>query len=241
MAILEAHEVSKRFGSLEALRGVSFQVEEGEVFGIAGPNGAGKSVLFKVITGFYRPTSGRVVFDGVNLVGLSPNQISSRGLVRTFQTPVTFHSISVRENLLVGAFFGGGGTARRVPEIVDLLGIEGAMNRMATNLDLYTTKKVVLGAALATGCRVLLLDEPMAGFSHVEIEDFLRLVRRVNQEWGLTILIIEHLLDVLIGVSDRMLILHYGEVLFQGSPEEVRRHEGVAKVYLGEAPEAAGA
>jgi branched-chain amino acid transport system ATP-binding protein len=178
-----------------------------------------------------------VVFEGADVVGLSPNQICGRGLVRTFQTPVTFHSISVRENLLVGELFGGRAAARRAPELAGLLGLGPVMDHPATNLDLYTTKKVVLAAALATGCRVLLLDEPMAGFSHVEIEDFLRLVRRVNLEWGVTILIIEHLLDVLIGISGRMLVLHYGEVLFQGSPDDVRHHEGVAKVYLGETPE----
>jgi branched-chain amino acid transport system ATP-binding protein len=237
MAVVEIEGVSKHFGSLAALNDVSFQVEEGELFGIAGPNGAGKSVLFSVISGFYRPTSGSVLFDGRSIVGLGPHEICHRGLTRTFQIPATFHSLSVRENVLAGGLFGAR-RADRVPEILRFLDLDGVANAKATNLDLHTTKKVVLGAALATGCRVLMLDEPMAGFSHVEIESFLGLVRRINQEWGITIMIIEHLLDVLIGVTDRMMILHYGEVLYCGPPDEVKSDERVVDVYLGGGTEA---
>ncbi len=237
MSVLEVSGVSKHFGSLVALREVSFQVEEGELFGIAGPNGAGKSVLFNVISGFYRPSSGSVLLEGTDIVGLGPHQICHRGLVRTFQTPSTFHSLTVRKNVLAGGLFGAK-SASRVPEILDFLGLAGIADSAATNLDLYTTKKVVLGAALATDCKVLMLDEPMAGFSHVEIETYLDLVRRINEEWGITTIIIEHLLDVLIGVTTRMMILHYGEVLFCGSPDEVKQHEKVVEVYLGGTTEA---
>jgi branched-chain amino acid transport system ATP-binding protein len=232
MAVVEVEGVTKLFGSLAALNDVSFQVEEDELFGIAGPNGAGKSVLFSVISGFYRPTSGRVAFEGQDIVGLGPHQICHLGLTRTFQTPATFHSISVRENVLVGRLFGAR-RADRVPEILRFLDLEGVADAKATNLDLYTTKKVVLAAALATDCKVLMLDEPMAGFSHVEIESFLGLIRRINREWGVTIMIIEHLLDVLIGVTDRMMILHYGEVLYCGSPDSVKNDQRVVDVYLG--------
>jgi branched-chain amino acid transport system ATP-binding protein len=232
MAIVEVDGVTKHFGSLAALNDVSFQVEEGELFGIAGPNGAGKSVLFNVISGFYRPTSGSVLFEGRSVVGLGPHAICHRGLTRTFQAPATFHSLSVRENVLAGGLFGAR-RIDRVPDVLRFLDLDGVADAKATNLDLYTMKKVVLGAALATGCKVLMLDEPMAGFSHVEIAAFLGLVRRINREWGVTILIIEHLLDVLIGVTDRMMILHYGEVLYCGSPDEVKNDERVIDVYLG--------
>lgn len=233
MAILEVEGVSKQFGSLLALRNVSFQVERGEVLGIAGPNGAGKSVLFNVISGFYRPNSGRVLLDGRNLVGLSPHQVCHLGLARTFQTPTTFHSMTVYDNVRIGAVFGAG-TTEHVPQVLDLLELSDRAGDPATNLDLYTMKKVVLGAALATRCRILMLDEPMAGLSLVEIERFLELVGRVNEQWDVAVMIIEHLLDVLIGISDRMMILHYGEVLYSGAPEEVKEHEKVADVYLGE-------
>ncbi|GBC86169.1 Lipopolysaccharide export system ATP-binding protein LptB [bacterium HR12] len=232
MSVLEVSDLAKRFGSLEALRGVSFAVEEGEVFGIAGPNGAGKSVLFACIAGFYRPSSGSIRLDGEEIVGLGPHQICHRGLVRTFQTPALFHSLSIRENVLIGARFGGA-KEDRVEDILRFLDLERVAERRAVNLDLFTTKRVVLAAALATGCRVLLLDEPMAGFSFGEVERYLDLVAEIRRTCGVTILIIEHLLDVLIGVSDRMMILHHGQVLFSGPPDEVRRHQGVVDVYLG--------
>lgn len=232
MSVLEVQGLSKHFGSLEALRAVSFSVEEGEILGIAGPNGAGKSVLFTCIAGFYRPSSGTVRFRGEDIVGLGPHQICHRGLVRTFQTPALFHSLSIRDNVRIGGRFGSG-TPGRVDEILRFLGLDGIADREASNLDLFTTKSVVLASALATNCQVLLLDEPMAGFSFGEIEHYLDIVAELRREWGVTILIIEHLLDVLIGVSDRMMVLHYGEVLFSGPPEEVREHERVVDVYLG--------
>ncbi|HVM21088.1 MAG TPA: ATP-binding cassette domain-containing protein [Egibacteraceae bacterium] len=239
MALLEIDDVHKRFGNLDALQGVTFSVTEGEIFGVAGPNGAGKSVLFKTIAGVHRPDRGDIRLDGDSLVGLSPTKVCHRGLTRTFQTPTTFPSLTVRDNLRVGTTFGEGG--RSVDELLDFLDLGRVADRKATNLDLFTLKRVVLGAALGAGARVLLLDEPMAGFSVVEIEKYRELVHAINDTWGVTIIIIEHLLDVLIGVSDRLMVLHYGQVLFSGLPEEVRSDETVAEVYLGQAPGAQGA
>jgi branched-chain amino acid transport system ATP-binding protein len=236
MSLLEVRDVTKRFAGLVALRDVGFDVVDGEIFGIAGPNGAGKSVLFTTIAGFYRPTAGSIGFDGRSIVGLSPHEICRRGLVRTFQTPALFHSLTIEQNVQVGATFGAQRTTR-ITEILDFLDLGLLASRPATNLDLYTTKKVALASALATDCRLLLLDEPMAGFSHVEIESFLGLVRRIRHELGITIMIIEHLLDVLIGISDRMMVLHYGEVLYVGSPEDVKQDRQVVDVYLGGASE----
>jgi len=239
MALLEIDDVHKRFGNLDALQGVTFSVTEGEIFGVAGPNGAGKSVLFKTIAGVHRPDRGDIRLDGDSLVGLSPTKVCHRGLTRTFQTPTTFPSLTVRDNLRVGTTFGEGG--RSVDELLDFLDLGRVADRKASNLDLFTLKRVVLGAALGAGARVLLLDEPMAGFSVVEIEKYRELVHAINDTWGVTIIIIEHLLDVLIGVSDRLMVLHYGQVLFSGLPEEVRSDETVAEVYLGQAPGAQGA
>ena len=232
-AILQVRSITRRFGSLVAVDDVSFDVPEGSIFGIAGPNGAGKSVLFATISGFYRPTSGAVRFGGRDIVGMGPNEVCQLGLTRTFQTPTLFHSLSVRDNIRIGALYGRAHREAGVPKVIDFLELGGVADGLATNLDLFTTKKVVLGAALATSPRLLLLDEPMAGFSHVEVEQYRHLVTRIRDEWGVTIIIIEHLLDELIGLSDRMLVLHYGSVLFEGDPDEVKGHPEVVSVYLG--------
>jgi branched-chain amino acid transport system ATP-binding protein len=233
MSMLEVTGVTKRFGSFVAVNDVSFTVPEGTVFGVAGPNGAGKSVLFSTISGFYRPSSGDVRFEGESIVGQRPHRICRRGLTRTFQTPTLFHSMSVTENLRVGARFGRIDDSDPVPHLIEVLELEPVADSLATNLDLFTTKKVVLGAALATAPKLLLLDEPMAGFSHSEVNSYRRLIQRIRGEWSITVVMIEHLLDELIGISDRMLVLHYGEVLYEGDPDEVREHEGVIDVYLG--------
>lgn len=232
MSILETQRLSKHFGNLAALDGVDFEVDEGEVFGIAGPNGAGKSTLFNVITGTYPPTSGKVFFQGKDISGKPPYAICSLGIGRTFQVPQTFHSMSVLDNLRIGGIFGAGDESH-VGDLLRFLGLEDQAQLPASNLDLYTTKVTMVGAALATQCKLLMLDEPMAGFSHVEIESFLNLIRRINGEWGITIVIIEHLLDILIGISERMMILHYGKRLFIGAPEDVRENPEVIEVYLG--------
>jgi branched-chain amino acid transport system ATP-binding protein len=231
--ILETRGVSKNFGRLAALVDVSFHAEEGEIFGIAGPNGAGKSTLFNVIAGVYPPSSGQVFFEGHETTSLSPHQICHQGIARTFQIPTTFHSMSVYDNIRVGATFGAG-RKDHISKIIEFLNLGDKAHALAKDLDLYTTKLVMMGAALATDCRLLMLDEPMAGLSIVEIEDFLTLVRKINQEWQITIVIIEHLLDILIGVSTRMLILHDGQVLYIGVPEKVTQDRRVVEVYLGE-------
>lgn len=231
--ILETRGLSKNFGSLAALADVSFQVEEGEIFGIAGPNGAGKSTLFNVIAGVYPPSSGQAFFEDHDITGLSSHQICNRGIARTFQIPTTFHSMSIYDNIRVGATFGGG-RKDHIPEIIEFLNLDGKAHALAKDLDLYSTKLVMLGAALATDCKLLMLDEPMAGLSIVEIEDFLSVFRKINQEWKITIVIIEHLLDILIGISTRMLILHDGQILYIGVPEKVTQDRRVVEVYLGE-------
>jgi branched-chain amino acid transport system ATP-binding protein len=165
--------ISKSFGKLVALSNVTFEVEEKEIFGIAGPNGAGKSTLFNVISGIYAPTSGKIFFEGKDITNAKPDQICRLGIARTFQIPTTFHTLSVYDNLRVGAIFG----ARRphsADKVLELLGLEAVRDRPARNLDLYTTKLVMLGAALATDCKLLMLDEPMAGLSMVEIQNFRR-------------------------------------------------------------------
>jgi branched-chain amino acid transport system ATP-binding protein len=235
--MLQTESVSKVFGKLQALDQVDLQVNEGEIFGIAGPNGAGKSTLFNVIAGTFPPSGGRIRFNGRDITRLKSHQICRLGLSRTFQVPQTFATLSVADNIRVGATFGGGASLKlkkRVDATLAFLGLEPYRDTIASNLDLYTTKLVMVAACLATECRLLMLDEPLAGLSMTEITDFLKVVRHVNQDGGTTILIIEHILDALIDISQRMLILDNGQVIYSGDPEAVRNDPRVVEVYLGD-------
>jgi branched-chain amino acid transport system ATP-binding protein len=235
--ILEAKKVSKSFGRLEALSGVDLAIENGEIFGIAGPNGAGKSTLFNVLSGTFSPTSGNIVLKGKNITKLNSHRICQLGLARTFQIAQTFPTLNVYDNLRVGATFGGGNKKnieKVVKDNIAFLGLGTVRDTLASNLDLYTTKLVMIAACLSTRCKVLMLDEPLAGLSMPEINNFLEVVRIINQEQEITILIIEHILDSLIAVSDRMLILHNGEVVCCGDPEDVCSDRKVVECYLGE-------
>ncbi len=213
-------------------------MEEGEIFGIAGPNGAGKSTLFNMIAGFYLPTSGKVTFRGEDTTRLSADRVCRKGIARTFQIPSTFHTLNVYDNIRIGATFGRTAKDSRsarewMREIVDFLGLTDKLELSSANLDLYTTKVVLLAMALATDCSLLMLDEPMAGFTMVEIEKYLTLVRKIRTEMRITIIIIEHLLDILIDTSDRIMILNNGEVLYLGDPKKVTEDDRVVEVYLG--------
>jgi len=235
--MLETQRISKSFSKIVALTDVSFNVEQGEIFGIAGPNGAGKSTLFNVITGIYPPTSGKVLFQGHDITKLRPHEVCLRGIGRTYQIPAAFHTMTVYDNLRIGSIFGSQGK-RKVEDILNFLSLTAYAEKEASNLDLYTTKLVMLGAVLATDCKLLMLDEPMAGFSIVEINLFLELLRKVNQEWGLTLIVIEHLLDILIGLTSRMMILADGALLYLGPSEGVTNDRHVVEVYLGAQEEA---
>jgi len=235
--MLETQGISKSFGKIVALTDVSFSVEQGEIFGIAGPNGAGKSTLFNVITGIYPPSSGKVLFQGHDITKLRPHEICLRGIGRTYQIPAAFHTMTVFDNIRIGSIFGSQGR-RKVTDILDFLNLSTFADRQASNLDLYTTKLVMLGAVLATDCKLLMLDEPMAGFSIVEINKFLELLRKVNQVWGVTLIVIEHLLDILIGLTGRMMILADGALLYLGPSQGVTSDRRVVEVYLGAQEEA---
>jgi branched-chain amino acid transport system ATP-binding protein len=235
--ILRTEKISKIFGKLVALLDVDLEVAQGEIFGIAGPNGAGKSTLFNVIAGAMPPSSGRIHFNGRDITTLKAHQICRLGLARTFQVPQTFPTLSVYDNIRVGATFGGDGRVprrERIEQAIEFLELQPVRDTAASNLDLYTTKLVMMAACLATGCRLLMLDEPLAGLSMTEITDFLKTVRHVNEDGGTTLLIIEHILDCLIEVSNRMVILDNGNVIYTGDPEGVRRDPHVIEVYLGD-------
>ena len=234
--MLETLAVSKNFGKLAALKDVSFRVDEGEIFGIAGPNGAGKSTLFNAITGIYPASTGKVLFEGHEITRMRPTRSASAESGRTYQIPATFQTLSVYNNLRIGATFSGrsGKTGgHSFQEILEYLSLTQYADTSARNLDLYATKRVMLGAVLATNCRLLMLDEPMAGLSMVEITNFLEILRHINHDWGLTIIIIEHLLDILIGVTGRMMILDNGALLYLGPSSGVTQDRRVIEVYVG--------
>lgn len=235
MVILELNNVSMNFGELHALSNVSFDLKEGELFGLAGPNGSGKTTLFNVITGVYRGI-GQIRLDGENIHGLRPHQICHKGIARTFQTPTIFSTLTIYNNLLVGAHFGRrerGNKAEAIREVIDFVGLNGKESVLAGSLPLFERKMTMLAAALTTQPRVLLLDEPLGGLSPTEIERSLMAIRRINSDLGITVIVIEHLMRELVGLVKRMMILHYGEQLCIGPPEEVIQDKRVIEVYLG--------
>lgn len=234
--MLEVKNLGKSFEKLTALSEVTFSVEEGEVFGIAGPNGAGKSTLFNVVNGVYPSSEGQVFFQGRDISGWSSHRICHLGIARTFQTPAVFSSLSIRENIRVGATFGNARSDISA-KVIDFLGLDAKADQPVANQDLYTTKMTMLGAALSTDCKLIMLDEPMAGFSMTEINQFVEVIRKINKEWGVTVVIIEHLLDIMIKITGRMMILHNGSPLFLGASEDVIKDRRVVEVYLGTALE----
>ena len=232
--ILEGQHITKRFGQLAAVDDLSFKVEEGEIFGIAGPNGAGKTTLFNVLSGVYSG-SGEIVFDGHQINRLRPYQICRRGLARTFQITTVFSTLTVYENVKVGAYFGNtaANTEETIKQALAFVGLKGRENTVAGRLRLFEKKLTMVAAALATGPRLLMLDEPVGGLSPAEIEQSMALFRRINSELGITLIVIEHLMKVLMGISQRMMIIHNGRKIRTGTPEEVANDKQVIEVYLG--------
>ena len=249
-ALLELDRVSKRFGGLTAVRDLSFQVSEGEIRGLIGPNGAGKTTTFNVISGFYRPTSGSIRYRGRTISGLGTSRIAEDGLVRTFQSTTLFHELTVFENMLVGchlqartgliaALFGADRTRRRAAEgralqVLGFLGLEQRRDDVAANLPHGLQKALGLGIALAGEPKLLLLDEPFAGMNAEETRTMMGLVRRIREE-GVTILLVEHDMQAVMGLCDRITVLNFGVLLAEGSPQEIRAHPEVVEAYLGTA------
>ncbi len=232
--ILETKELGKRFGELSAVKNLSFSVEEGEIFGIAGPNGAGKTTLFNLISGLYTG-EGTIYFKGEQISHLRPYQRCNEGVARTFQIPTVFASLTVRENIWIGAHFGNRGVreSQATQVAMEFVGLAQQKDVLAKNLPLFDKKMTMLAAALATQPRLLMLDEPIGGLSPIEIQKSVEVFKRINQELKVTIIIIEHLMKVLMGISNRMMILENGERICIGSPADVANNKRVIEVYLG--------
>lgn len=237
MMLLECRNVTKRFGQLAAVDDLSFAVEAGEVFGIAGPNGSGKTTLFNLITGVY-PYDGDIVFDGRRISGKSAYRICHRGIARTFQIPQLFLSLTVYDNIRAAAHFGNPrqreNSMQTIEKVIEFTGLKGREHTAAANLKLLDKKRTMIAAALATQPRLLLLDEPIAGLSPAETTETVALFKRINQELGLTIIIIEHFMKVLTELSRRLLILENGRMICLGAPSAVVRNQKVIECYLGD-------
>jgi branched-chain amino acid transport system ATP-binding protein len=238
--LLALDGVTKRFGGVAALSDVTFGVTEGEILGIIGPNGAGKTTLLNCVSGVYRPDAGRISLDGQVISGLQPHRVARLGVGRTFQIVKPFQSMTVRENAAVGALFGSQ-QARLAPkeafkaadEILELVGMSSQGSLKVGSLTVPDRKRLEVARALATRPRLLLLDEVMAGLNPVEVDQALNMVREVHSR-GITIVLIEHVMRVVVGVCDRAVVLNFGEVLAQGPPREVLNNQQVIEAYLGE-------
>ncbi|MDM8515530.1 ATP-binding cassette domain-containing protein [Desulfobacterales bacterium HSG16] len=234
--MLALKNVTKKFGELIAVNDLSFTVEQGQIFGIAGPNGAGKSTVYNLITGFY-PYEGEIVFNGKNLSGMPPYKIARAGIARTFQIPQIFPSLTVDTSLNVGSRFGSGTglDPAHVDKIIEFLELSEDRFTKTNKLNLMGKKKLMIGAALATKPGILMLDEPMAGSNAREIKALMDLILRINQEMGLTIIIIEHFMKVLTELTQELLIIESGSMICCDSPEKATRDPKVIESYIGDA------
>lgn len=251
MALLETVNIVKRFGGLTAVNNVNFKLEPGQIVSIIGPNGAGKTTFFNTLTGIYRPDEGQITFNGKSLNGLRPDQIASRGISRTFQNIRLFASMSVIENILVGMhvhlkqspvdtlfhlpFFRKEekDSELKAEELMNYVGLKGVGNELAQNLPYGGQRRLEIARALAADPMMLLLDEPAAGMNPQETEDVTRLFRRIRDEKGITILLIEHDMRVVMNISEHICVMDYGEKIAEGTPGEIRSNKRVIEAYLG--------
>ena len=248
MSLLRLESISRHFGSLVALEDVSLEMQAGELRAVIGPNGAGKTTLFNMVSGFFPPTRGRVLFDGKPIDALSAEGRARRGIVRTFQITEIFHEMTVAENICIAVETGAGMNARpwisraaalevrrRVDELLALAGLEAKANRVVSELAHGDQRVVEVAITLALRPKLLLLDEPTAGMGDEETDAMVSLIRRLHSEQRLSILFIEHDMDIVFGIAQRITVLDQGRILAEGSPADVSSNPAVRAAYLGEA------
>ena len=233
--MLEVRGLSKSFGGLKAVDQASLDVRQGEIVGLIGPNGAGKTTLFAAIAGFHAPDAGRVAFEGKDITGLAPHRICAAGMVRTFQITQPFAKISVRENIMVGAYFRTADrklAEREAEAVAGMVGMAGQLDQMGADLTVAGRKRLELARALATGPRLLLLDEVMAGLNPTEITEIVQVIRAIRDS-GITILLIEHVMQAVTSLAERVYVLNQGRMIAEGTPAAIADNPEVIEAYLG--------
>ncbi|MBA7654513.1 Methionine import ATP-binding protein MetN 2 [subsurface metagenome] len=237
MALLEVTNLTKRFGGLTACDNISFKLEEGEMVGLIGPNGAGKTTLFNSIVGYYNPDNGTVIFKGEDITRLKPFQTNRKGIARTFQIMRIMGDLTVLENVMIGAFCRTSDRERarnEAEEILNLLHMDRESDAYPKELPIATQKRIELARALATKPDLLMLDEVASGLTPTETEEIIGVLRNIHEEKGLTIFLIEHVMEFVMPISKRMLVLDSGKKIAEGKPEEIAQNEEVIEAYLGE-------
>ena len=236
MALLDVDRLTKDFGGLRAVAGLSFELRAGEILGLIGPNGAGKTTAFNLIAGFLSPTSGRVLLEGDNILGLKSHAVVKRGIARTFQIVKPFRKLAVLENVTLASFLHESSRPRAEEEsrrVLEVVGLSAQADRAASDLTLGEQKRLEMARALATQPRILLLDEPMGGLNPTEIDEACQLVLKIREQ-GVSIVLVEHHMKAIMRISDRVIVLHHGEKIGDGPPAEIVKNRDVVKAYLGE-------